>query len=166
MFDLPFKLLPPGLVFGGALYAGVCALWLQPLVESRLAEKTYILRCEEALYAAAAESADQAQRERDRVNAVLGAYRELMGPLAALPGMERVSEMTDDLMERQRPDLPRASRIDQSSHCGCAVASAFEANTLPMLWHVMSLRTYEPAILSRFDQAVAQELSGRCGTEQ
>ncbi len=42
MTDLPFRFLPPALLAGAALYGLVCILWLQPLVEGRMADKMLI----------------------------------------------------------------------------------------------------------------------------
>jgi hypothetical protein len=165
MFDTIFKIVPPSLLFSGALYAGVCALWLQPLVEQRLADRTYVPQCEAGVLHARTEHQDQIQQERESKQSAINLYKDLLGDLGELPGVERITEMVEDLAGASLPELPTSRAIASSSPCSCAVGAAFEAIKLPMLLHVMSARTYQPAALQSLPHAVSGiATSGQCGS--
>lgn len=162
MFDLPFKLFPPALLAGLLLYAGITALWLQPLVQDRLAARHLIPRCEAGLIAARSQEATRQQEEKHRRNRALDLYRN--SPLGQLPFARDALDQVEQLMRDSVPALPVSTPIDHSSRCACAVTSAFEAMRIPMLRHVMSLRSYRPAELDALPLRIGEFLgTAGCG---
>lgn len=162
MLDSLFKLLPPSLLFGVVLYAGVCSLWLQPLIERRLAEKVYVPQCEARVLEARASALDEVHQERRRKQSAVDLYKDLLGDLGELPVFEQITEMVEEAAGDQVSSGLRSA--SSGSPCGCAAAAAFESIRMPMLLHVMSVRSYAPAALQSLPQTLAGiAASGQCG---
>ncbi|MBS7537749.1 hypothetical protein [Ancylobacter lacus] len=159
MLDIPFKIFPPALLAGLLLYAGITALWLQPLVERRLADRVYIPQCEAGLIKAQSRARAEQDGKRNAARQMMDMFRS--SPLGQFPGFNEMMEQGRVLAEAGVPELPSAG-IDHSSRCACAVSSAFDAARLPMLLHVMSLRTYQPAALTALPFTAGTFLDSSC----
>ncbi|MBP0614241.1 hypothetical protein [Jiella mangrovi] len=159
MFERLTHLFPPALLAGLAIYGGVCFLWLQPMVERRLAARNYIPACERGLLVAAKARDNRQRQAEDDVGLLLDMLRQT--PFGQIPGaMEPVERMGE--YARRKARLPERT-IDHSSLCACAVGTAFAGQSLPMLLHVMSGRTYRPASLDNLPGDTARALrSGTC----
>lgn len=137
MFDF-FRIFPPALQVGVILYAAVCYVWLQPLVEGRLAEKLLIPKC--IAHQDAKERSEPARPDKTDPGSILDIiipelpeeYRRTFGDI-----VERTKRMHDDL----RPARPQ---IRAATACGVAVASELDKANIPMFFHVMSMRAFTP----------------------
>ncbi|RDJ21077.1 hypothetical protein DWF00_07610 [Bosea caraganae] len=152
MFDFPFKALPAPLLAGLLFYAAICALWLQPLVERRMAEKTFIPQCEARSIAVQAERRQEVDSEARRKKSILDQFAR--SPLAQLPFMKETLDIAEAEIAKSVPKIPRLRAVDHSSRCACAVTTAFDAIRFPMLLHVMSARVYAPAQLGTMPAAI------------
>lgn len=162
MFDFLFRFVPPALAGGLALYGVATVLWLQPLVETRLAERHLIPACEAALthaQTATPAPADQAQ-------AGLDIGRRLLNDLGLgdLPGVEDTFETLEDLTQDMIPQAPRRSTFERDTICGCATETAFDHAGWAMTLHVASARTHTPPAITTLPHTVATiATSGQCG---
>lgn len=163
MFDLfPTKIFPPALLGGITLYGLITMLWLQPLVEGRMAELKYIPQCEASLQKAEASTPPPDNPRRRELEMVLRMY-EGTG-LSQLPYVREIIEMARQELTRLQSKQFRTSSIDRTSLCACAVDTVFENNHLRMTLHVASLRTHVPKALKSMNRSVmAIAASGQCG---
>lgn len=152
MFDFPFKALPAPLLAGLLLYAAICALWLQPLVERRMAAKTFIPQCEARSVAGQAERKQEVDDERQRKRSILDRYKQ--SPIRDLPFVKEAIEIAEAEIAKSLPKIPQLTAVDHSSRCACAVTTAFDAIRFPMLLHVMSARVYAPAPLGTMPSSI------------
>lgn len=155
MLDPLPRALPPVLLLGLMAYAAVTALWLQPVVEQRLAERTYIPLCEAHLREnkdiADAETRAAQDRQRQSLDILRQLERDFGMPL---PGMGYF----DDVLEQTiLPPSSKKARSLVASPCGCAAGAAFDAIKLNMLLHVMSARLYRPGALETLPASVLHE---------
>lgn len=153
MLDMPFKALPAPLLVGLLIYAAICSLWLQPLVERRLAAKIYIPACEADAMQSHADEARNAGREIALQESLL--QQLLQNPLAQFPGIREQIAEARRLVAEKRARLVRPP--DHSSRCACAVGSAFGELGVPMLLHVMSARVFVPRELSTLQHSIRQQ---------
>lgn len=153
MWELLAKIFPPQLIVGTLIYALVCAIWLQPLIEGRMANITYIPQCE------AGELPD------------VGAPARLSNPADALPDTPDAQTPATVLILRELRGVFSSdaaiyapARYGSGEECACAVGTAFERSFWRSLAHVMTLRVYTPLVIEHFDIRVAQvRASGLCG---
>ena len=162
MLELPTRLFPPALLAGLIIYAAITVIWLQPMVETRLAEKHFIPKCEANLLQAA-NAAPLPNNERYRqAQALIDAYEN--SPFADMPGIKESIETARRIIEQMRPEPIRISQIDRSNICGCATDIALEDLGAKMTLHVASLRTHMPNALKSIDQAILTNAGqGQCG---
>jgi len=162
MLDLPFKLFPPALMAGTILYAAVTALWLQPLVEHRMAEKFLIPQCQVGLQTDEAATPLPENPKRRELELMITYYKRL--GLDQLPFVTEAIEMLKAETEAMRPKRLRISSGKRNSICACSVEKAFSKAFTPMLLYVASLRTHEPASVTRLSQSALRiARSGDCG---
>ena len=152
MFDEMLKALPAPLLGGAILYGLLSALWLQPLVERRMATKIYIPQCEASSAKAHAEQQQQTRSETRRRKLLVEQLAR--SPLGQMPFAKEAIEIAEAEIERSIPKIPSLRTIDHTSRCTCAVTMAFDAIKYPMLFHVMSARTYAPPQLETMSAAV------------
>ena len=162
MFDLPFKLFPPALLAGLAIYVAVTMLWLQPLVESRWAEMELIPQCEVNLQHSENNTPLPDNPARYELQMMIEMYRQT--GLDKLPYIKQIITMAEHKLQAMQPSRLRISAIEKSSICSCAVDKAFAKNHLQMTLHVASLRTHHPASIKAINQtAITSAKSGICG---
>ncbi|MEO1749314.1 MAG: hypothetical protein AAFR27_11985 [Pseudomonadota bacterium] len=162
MLELPNRLFPPALLAGLIIYAAITMIWLQPIVETRLAEKHFIPQCEANLLQAAHAAPLPNEDKYRQAQALIDAYEN--SPLAELPGIKESIEAARRIIEQMRPEAIRISKIDRSNICGCATDIALESLGLKMTLHVASLRTHMPNALKSIDQAILTNAGrGQCG---
>ncbi|WP_127599590.1 hypothetical protein [Nitratireductor alexandrii] len=164
MWDTLFKLLPPPVLLGLVIYSAVTFLWLQPLIERRMADLIYIPQCERG------DLPKIVSRRPDPAPPVI------QGPLpdgSVIPmppappvepplGVQIISGLKDLLRGDDNPYSVPAGAA--GSICGCSVALAFDSVFWRSHIHVMSLRTYTPRAIRHFDERVAQaRATGLCG---
>lgn len=160
MIDLPARLLPPALLGGLAVYGAVTLVWLQPIVETRMAEKHLIPKCEVNLQHAE-DSVPVPDDPKRRELEMLIAMYESMGRIPMLDGI--VDELKRQL-QYMKPSRIRISNIDRTNICGCAVDNALDGLGLKMTLHVASLRTHTPNALKAIDKHVLSIAGqGQCG---
>jgi len=160
MMDFPARLFPPALLGSLAVYGTVTFIWLQPIVENRMAEKHLIPQCEVNLQQAENATPIPDDPKRRELEMLIRMY-ETMGRVPMLDGI--VDELKRQLQYMQ-PSRMRISSIDRTNICGCAVDNALEDLGLKMTLHVGSLRTHTPKALNSIDQTVLSIAgSGQCG---
>lgn len=167
MFDTILTRLFPASMLGGlALYLVITMLWLQPLVERRMADLHLIPACEAALAfdeASTPEPRNQAQAETEMALKLLDVFTRQSG-LDQVPGVTDTLDAVEGVVEGVTPKQPRVSTIDRGSVCGCSVDKAFAELGFAMTLHVASARSYSGTKIDTLPQstlAVAQ--SGQCG---
>jgi hypothetical protein len=162
MLDIPFKALPAPLLGGLFAYAVLCALWLQPLVERRMAAKTFMPQCESGAIRA---QNDRRQSYENEIRLQERILQQLLDhPLSQLPMIRDHVLMVKEVLDGKKKAFRRY--IDHSSRCACAVTSAFDGIRFQMLLHVMSARTYASAQLAALPFAIGQNLgSAACGAD-
>ena len=162
MLELPTRLFPPALLAGLVIYAAITMIWLQPIVETRLAEKHFIPQCEANLLQAAHDAPLPKNDKYRQAQALIDAYEN--SPLADMPGIKESIETARRIIEQMRPEPIRISKIDRSNICGCATQIALENLGLKMTLYVASLRTHTPNALESIDQNIlANARQGQCG---
>ncbi|EFO34077.1 hypothetical protein TRICHSKD4_0566 [Roseibium sp. TrichSKD4] len=162
MMELPARLFPPALLAGLIVYGAATMLWLQPIVEKRLAEKRLIPQCEASLQYAEKTTSPPNNEKFRQAQIVIQMYEN--SPLGNMPGVKESLEAAKRMVEQMRPQKFRMSKIDRSSICGCAVDTAFDGMGLKMTLHVASLRTHTPKSLGSIDQNImAIASNGQCG---
>lgn len=163
MFDsIITRLFPVAMVGGLALYMLATLLWLQPLVERRMAEKHLIPACGLAL-----------ENEQESVPLPENPRRfelEMTIDMLEAMGADQIPLLREQLQAARRqlramtPTRLRISNIDRSNICGCASDKAFEALGLAMTLHVASARTYIPSRINALPQTtLSHARSGQCG---
>lgn len=164
MFDfLPTKILPPALLGGVLIYGLVCLVWLQPLVESRLAELTYIPQCETDLHKAEAAAPVPDNPRRRELELLIDMYEKTN--LDQLPFVSEALEFAKRELAAMQPKRLRTSRIELNGICSCSVDKVFADHHLKMTLAVASLRTHVPAFLKSMNRNVlAIAASGTCGS--
>jgi len=162
MLDLPTRLFPPALLGSLVVYGAVTFVWLQPIVENRLAEKHLIPQCEANLQHAEDSTPVPDDPKRRELEMVIRMYEGTgLGQIPMMGGM--IDELKRQLQNMQ-PSRLRISKIDRSNICGCAVDNALEKLGLQMTLHVTSLRTHTPNALKSIDQSIlAIAGQGTCG---
>lgn len=162
MMDLPVRLFPPALLGGLAIYAAITMLWLQPIIEQRMAEKHLIPQCQANLQHAENTTPVPTNSKQRELEFVLKTYENT--PLGKLPYMRDMIEQAKRMLRDMQPQRLRISSIDRGKICGCAVDNAFEALGFKMTLHVASLRTHIPAALKSMNHNVLNiAASGQCG---
>ena len=162
MMDLPVRLFPPALLGGLAVYSSVTVLWLQPIVEKRLAARHFIPRCEAQLQYAENTAPVPDNPKRRGLETMLRILKKT--PLGEIPEVGETLEEVKELSEAMRPSRLRISHIDRSNICGCAIDKALGDLGMRMTLHVASLRTHTPRALAAIDQNVlAIAGQGQCG---
>lgn len=161
MLESLFKILPPPLLAGMFIYSAITFLWLQPLVEGRMAERIYIPQCGAGKLPAA-----ERREPRPPPGGLMpeGTVQPMPGlPPIELPlGVQIVAALKDLLGADGTYSVPAG--VSTADPCACSVSVAFDSLFWRSHIHVMSLRTYTPLAIANFDQRVAQVLdSGICG---
>lgn len=162
MFDLPFKLFPLALLAGVSIWGLASVLWLQPLVEERMAEKTLIPRCEVNLLKAERAvhvPVDPRASELEILKQILRGTG-----LDEIPVIDDTIEIIEGQVEATSPKRLRSSKIERDGACSCAVDTAFSDSFYPMALHVASLRTHTPTFMRSLDSTVLAIATSRpCG---
>ena len=162
MMDLPIRLFPPALVGGLAIYAAIIMLWLQPIVETRMAEKHLIPQCKANLQHAEKSTPLPENPKQRELEFVIRTYEN--SPLGQLPYMQEMISEAKRMLQTMQPTRTRISNIDRSNICGCAVDSALDQLGFKMTMHVGSLRTHTPKSLKGIDQSILSIAGqGQCG---
>lgn len=162
MMDLPVRLFPPALLGGLAIYAAITMLWLQPIIEQRMAEKHLVPQCQANLQHAENTVVIPDNPKRRELEFVIQTYENT--PLGQLPYMRDMIEQAKRMLHDMQPQRPRISHIDRSNICGCAVDNALDTLGFKMTLHVASLRTHTPNALKTIDQNIlAIAGQGQCG---
>lgn len=167
MFDtLLTRLFPPAMLGGIALYLLVTLIWLQPLVERRMAEIQLIPTCEAALvrdHADATRSKSQSKPDAQIALDILDQIFRETG-LDQLPAVDDTLDMARQVAEDNKPASPRMSAFDTSSVCGCSVDRAYSDLGFALTLHVASARTYSSTRTNALPQSVLSNAhSGQCG---
>lgn len=161
MWDFIFKYVPPPLALGLILYSLVTFLWLQPLIERRMADLIYIPQCEVGDLPAVSAPPPSPVSQGPMPD---GSTIPLPpAPPVELPlGVQIIAELKGLFRDDTNPfSVPPGAT---GSPCGCSVAIAFDRTFWRSHIHVMSLRTYTPRAVAHFDERIAQVLaSGLCG---
>lgn len=166
MFDTLFNRLFPAAMAGGlAIYTLIVLLWLQPLVENRMAEKYLIPACEAGLQNSERSTPVQVDPRRHQLEAYIR-MMETSG-MDQIPGMQIILEQARAELRALKISRRPFSSVERNTTCGCAVNNAYEAISFPqMLMHVSTGRTYNPTQVHRasLEQSTLQyALSGQCG---
>ena len=162
MMDLPIRLFPPTLIGGLAIYAAIIMLWLQPIVETRMAEKYLIPQCKANLQHAEQTTPVPSNPKQRELEFVIRTYES--SPLSQLPYMKDIINEAKRMLQNMQPTRPRISNIDRSNICGCAVDNALNQMGLKMTLHVASLRTHTPKSLKGIDRSILSIAGqGGCG---
>lgn len=163
MFDLPFKLFPPALLAGVSIWGLASVLWMQPLVEERMAEKVLIPQCEASLLKAErAIPAPPPDPRKAQIKILETIFDE--GGWGRVPIIEKTIAMTKNQIDATSPKRLRSSKIERDGVCACSVDKAFSDAFYPMALHVASLRTHVPSEVRTLDKTVlAVAASGACG---
>ncbi len=163
MFDfLPTKIIPPALLGGIVVYGLICIVWLQPLVEARMAELVYIPQCEANLHRVEAQRREPVDRRKQELDFVLEMFKGT--GLEQIPMVSQGLEVARRQIEATSPKRLRTSRIERNNVCACAVDQVFGDNHLKMTLSVASLRTHIPAFLKSMHRNVGSVAASRtCG---
>ena len=162
MMDFPFKLFDPAILVGGILYGLICLLWLQPLVEFRMAEKLLIPHCKKNLEHMESSAPVPRNDKRQELEMIIEMY-ERTG-MGQIPYVGDIIEMARGKLEAMQPKQYRSSKIERTSICGCSVDKAFAQVQFPMTLHVASLRTHTPSSIKTLKQSIVSiAASGTCG---
>lgn len=162
MFDIPTRLFPPALLGGLIVYGAIILLWLQPIIEERLAEKHLIPQCKANLEHTENTTPIPTNPKRRELEMVLRTYEA--SPFAQLPYVREMIINAKRMLRDMEPTRPRISNIDRSNICGCSVDNALEALGPKMTLHVASLRTHTPNALKSIDQNILSiAAQGKCG---
>lgn len=164
MFDsMLTKLFPAAMVGGLVLYLLATMLWLQPLVESRMAEKYLIPSCEANLATSESTTPVKIDSRRGELQMLIRMLED--SGLAALPMIQSQIDMARSQLRAMSPSRLRITSVERASACSCAADKAFEAIHFPtMTLHVATARTYTPAAVNNLDQSTRTvALSGQCG---
>lgn len=160
------RLFPASLLGGLALYLLVTMLWLQPLVERRMAALHLVPACETALVQDRANTPaprNQAQAEADITVQILDMLFKGTG-LDQIPEIDQTMDVARGVVEGMTPKQPRISQIDKDSVCGCSVDQTFSDLGFAMTLHVASARSYADArVVSLPQNTFAIARSGQCG---
>lgn len=165
MFDsMLTKLFPAAMMGGLALYLLATILWLQPLVESRMADKYLIPFCETELETSENTSPVRVDPRRGELEMLIRMLED--SGLAGLPMIRSQIEMARSQLRAMSPSRLRITSVERSSTCSCAADKAFEEVHFPtMTMHVASARTYTPAAVKSLEQSTrAIAFTGQCGT--
>ncbi len=163
MFDaLLTKLFPAAMLGGLALYMLATMLWLQPLVESRMATKYLIPACEIALESDQETTPLPNNSNRLQLEMTI-TMLEGMGA-DQIPFLREQLQAARRMLQRMQPKRLRISTIERSSICGCGSDKAFQSLGLKMTLHVASARTYFPSQINALPQTtLSYARSGECG---
>lgn len=167
MFDtLINRLFPTAMAGGLVIYAVVTLIWLQPLVESRMAEKFLVPACEAGLQISERSTPEPVNPRRTELETYIRVM-EASG-MDQIPGMQILMQQVRAELRALKTSRRSFSNIERNTTCGCAVNRAYEAINFPqMLLHVASARTYNPTQVQRrtLEQSTLQyALSGQCGS--
>lgn len=160
MWDFIFKYVPPPLLLGLIVYSCVTFLWLQPLVERRMADRIYVPQCEAGTLPSASPPQSSPPSTAPLAD---NAPAPVPVPVVKLPlGVQIVAALKDMLGADGTYSVPAGALT--ANPCLCSVSVAFDSVFWRSHIHVMSLRTYTPRAIEHFGERVAQVLgSGICG---
>ncbi|MBT8167601.1 hypothetical protein [Falsiruegeria litorea] len=166
MFDTMItRLFPAAMVGGIAVYTVASMLWLQPVVERRMAEKYLIPACEAGLTHSENTTPIPRNPERDQLMAFIQLLES--SPLGDVEAIRLQLRMARERLRSMTPTRMRISGVERTSVCSCAADKTFEAISFPgMTLHVASARTYNPSIVQRdaLEQSTRSfAISGQCG---
>lgn len=166
MFDTILnRLFPAAMVGGVAVYALVTLIWLQPLVERRMAEKYLIPACEAGLQHSEGNTPVPVNPRRHELEMLIQMLEGM--DLDKIPAIRMQLDEARRQLRAMRESRRPFSGIERNTTCGCAVNKAYETIRFPqMLIHVASGRTYNPTNVQRaaLEQSTLQfALSGQCG---
>jgi len=159
---LPAKIFPPALLGGIVTYGLIVMLWLQPLVESRMAIKTFIPQCETNLNKIEVTKPAPNNSKRLQFQMMMEMFKG--SGLNKIPMISQSLEVAKRQLQAIQPKQYRSSLIERTSVCSCSVDKAFAEYQLRMTLHVASLRTHVPNALKSMNQTVLNiAASGQCG---
>lgn len=166
MFDTMItRLFPAAMVGGLALYTVASMLWLQPVVERRMAEKYLIPSCEAGLAQSENTTPIPRNPERDQLEAYIQLLQD--SPFGQIEVVSNQLWLARERLRAMKPTRLRISGVERTSVCSCAADKAFEAISFPgMTLHVASARTYNPSSVQRdtLEQSARSfAMSGQCG---
>lgn len=156
------RLFPAALIGGLALYVLATMLWLQPLVESRMAEKHLIPACEAALESDQESTPLPDNPERYQLEMTIRMLEDMGAD--QIPIFREQLQNARRMLRAMQPTRLRISNIERSTICGCGSDMAFESLGLAMILHVASARTYNPSKINALPQStLSYARSGECG---
>lgn len=164
MFDTLITRLFPAAILGGlALYLLATMLWLQPLVERRMAELHLIPECQVALEHDQESTPLPENPQRHQLQSTIRML-ENMGA-DQIPIFREQLQEARRLLRQMQPTRLRISGIERDSICSCAADRAIEAITgMTMTLHVASARTFTPSTITALPRStLSHARSGECG---
>lgn len=147
--------LPAPILLSVFAWGAVCLIWLQPLVETRKAQTTYVPMCR-AGHLPKISNADTGQdlsnTETDKQE------QSTQTPF----GAQFTSELRSIFRDENEHDY-RQHQYAGTDTCTCAVDFAYQQNMWPSLVSVMLFDKYQPRSIAQFEVSVAiAKSSGVC----
>ncbi|MBM1556236.1 MiAMP1 family antimicrobial peptide [Sulfitobacter mediterraneus] len=163
MFDtLITRLFPAALLGGLALYLLATMLWLQPLVERRMAEKQLTPACEVALETEQESTPLPENPQRFQLEMTIRMLEDLGAD--QIPILREQLQFARQKLQAMSPRRLRITNIERGTICGCSADKAFGALGFGMTFHVASARTYTSTKINSLPQStLAFAQSGQCG---
>ena len=163
MFDpIITRLFPVAMVGGLALYVLATILWLQPIVENRMAEKHLIPACEAALENDQESTPLPDNPERYQLEMTIGMLEDMGAD--QIPILREQLQVARRMLQTMQPTRLRISNAERGSVCSCASDKTFESLGFSMTLHVSSARTYTPSKITNLLQTTLSfARSGECG---
>ena len=162
MWEVLSKIVPPPVLAGFLIYTAVTAIWLQPIVETRISEIKLIPACkaDRLPKVAAIPPMPENRVEGEIVN---GVQREVSG---SLPLGIQIMMGLKGMMGSDYDPYGKYVRRSGGDACLCSVSLAFDTVYWKHLGHVMTLRFYTPYAIKHLDERVSANLaSGHCGKQ-
>lgn len=151
MWDLLSKLIPVPVIAGILIWGLVCTIFLQPVIEQRRADISYIPMCKSGKLPVTKLSGSQ--QPEGEVSA------SIEKPL----GLQIASELRGLLRDEDERTYA-AIRYSGEDSCSCAVNVAYERHFWSSLSNIMLLGFYTPRTIAHFEVAVSKvKSSGICG---
>ncbi|MEP1572789.1 hypothetical protein [Roseibium album] len=152
MWDLISKIIPTPVIVGLLVWGLISAIFLQPLVEERQANITYIPQCK------AGKLPQVALRQTPRNKTPDDETETVQPPMA----VQIVSELRN--IFKRDDEAYTTLRYANMDSCSCSVGVAYERSFWPSLGNVMSFGLFEPRSIKFLEVRVAQiKASGICG---
>lgn len=154
MWELISKLIPAPVIMGLLIWGLICAIFLQPKIEQRRADLTYVPMCE-AGHLPHVRSAPQTTQPTDGL-------AENSDPQTPV-GLQIATELRN-IFRNDNEDTYVDLRYGSVDACRCSVGVAYDRRFWPSLANVMLLGWYQPRSIAHFEVEVAKiKSSGICG---